>query len=240
MMRDKKISKDQVSELLFDRISCVYDFANRVLSFGIDKYWRNSIIKLIPSEPEQTLVDLATGTADQILSLSKSPHIAKFYGFDLSTNMLLLGQKKILKKGLRKKTLLQVGNAMQVPVASNFCDLVTISFGIRNVVDPLKCLNEMNRILKDDGTAYILEFSKPKSKFIRSLYFFYLRKILPRLGYLLSKNKEAYTYLNETIETFPSGEAFLNLMKSAGFISLRKHPLTFGIATIYVGKKSSL
>jgi demethylmenaquinone methyltransferase/2-methoxy-6-polyprenyl-1,4-benzoquinol methylase len=237
MMREKKISKEQVSELLFDRISSVYDFANRILSFGIDKYWRNSLLGLIPSEPDLTLVDLATGTADQILSLSRSPHISKFYGFDLSTNMLLLGQKKILKRGLRKKTLLQLGNAMQVPVASNFCDLVTISFGIRNVVDPIKCLSEMSRILKSGGSAFVLEFSKPKSKLIRLAYLFYLRKILPKLGYMLSKNKEAYTYLNETIETFPSGEEFLKLMKDSGFITLKKYPLTFGIATIYVGKK---
>jgi demethylmenaquinone methyltransferase/2-methoxy-6-polyprenyl-1,4-benzoquinol methylase len=236
-MRDSEISKENVTEL-FDRISSVYDFVNRVISFGIDKYWRNSLLRHIPILVDQTLVDLATGTGDQILALSKSPFIGKFYGFDLSTNMLLLGQKKLAKKGLKKKTLLQIGNALGVPVASEFCDLTTISFGIRNVTEPLKCLSEMHRILKTNGLCFVLEFSIPKSKIIKTLYLFYLRNILPKIGYWISKNKEAYSYLNETIESFPSGEAFLQMMKSAGFSSCKQIPLSFGIVTLYLGKKT--
>ncbi len=229
-------NREYVTEL-FDRISPVYDLVNRILSFGIDKQWRRSLLRHIPEGLDQTMVDLATGTADQILALSKSPFIGKFYGFDLSTNMLLLGQKKLAKRGLRKKTLLQVGNALGVPVADCFCDLATISFGIRNVSEPVKCLLEMHRILKPGGLGFVLEFSVPTSKLIRPPYLFYLRHILPKIGSWISKHKEAYSYLNETIESFPSGNAFLQMMKTAGFSSCKQIPLSFGIASLYIGKK---
>lgn len=235
-MRDREISKQNVTEL-FDRISPVYDLINRVLSFGIDKQWRKALLKYIPLEQDLTMVDLATGTADQILALSKCPFIGKFYGFDLSTHMLLLGQKKLAKKGLRKKTLLQIGNALGVPVADQFCDLATISFGIRNVTEPLKCLSEMHRILKPNGSCFILEFSLPSLKLIRVPYLFYLRHVLPKIGSWISKHKEAYSYLNETIESFPSGDAFLQMMKGAGFSSCKQVSLTFGIVSLYIGKK---
>jgi demethylmenaquinone methyltransferase/2-methoxy-6-polyprenyl-1,4-benzoquinol methylase len=236
-MKDLENRKKYVTEL-FDRISPVYDLVNRVVSFGIDKRWRRALLPHVPAGTDQTLVDLATGTADQILALSKSPYIGKFYGFDLSTNMLALGQKKLAKRGLKKKTLLQVGNALGIPVASQFCDIATISFGIRNVTDPLKCLSEMHRILKPGGACFVLEFSIPTSKLVKAPYLFYLRKILPRVGSLLSKNKEAYTYLNKTIESFPSGNAFLQMMETAGFTSCKQIPLSFGIASLYLAKKN--
>ncbi len=235
-MKKSEISREHVTAL-FDRISPVYDRVNRIISIGVDRHWRNSLLKHVPLLADQILVDLATGTADQILALSKSPYICKFYGFDLSTNMLLLGQKKLAKRGLKKKTLLQIGNALGVPVADQFCDLVSISFGIRNVTEPLKCLSEIHRILKSGGSCFILEFSLPKSKWIKKPYLFYLRHILPKLGQLLSKNREAYSYLNETIESFPSGEDFLQMMKTAGFAKTKQIPLSFGIASLYLGKK---
>ncbi len=232
-----KVSRENVTEL-FDKISPVYDLVNRIISLGVDKRWRNVLLKHVPILPDQTMVDLATGTADQILALSKSPFIGKFYGFDLSTNMLLLGQKKLAKKGLRKKTLLQVGNALGVPVSDQFCDLATISFGIRNVTEPQKCLSEMFRILKPGGSCFVLEFSMPKSKWIKTPYLFYLRHILPKLGFWISKNKDAYSYLNKTIESFPCGDAFLQMMKTAGFSNVKQIPLSFGIASLYLGKKT--
>lgn len=235
-MNDVENAKKHVTEL-FDRISPVYDLVNQIVSFGVDRRWRKAILAHIPVEPEQTLVDLATGTAAQILALSKSPYVGKFYGFDLSTNMLALGQKKLAKRGLKKKTLLQVGNALSVPVANQFCDIATISFGIRNVTEPLKCLSEMHRILKPGGSCFVLEFSIPTLKLIKLPYLFYLRKILPKIGSLLSKNKEAYTYLNQTIESFPSGDAFLQMMETAGFTSCKQLPLSFGIASLYSAKR---
>ena len=222
---------------LFDNIASVYDGINRILSLGIDMRWRKQLLQHVPKFPDQILCDLATGTADQLITLAKSPFITKCYGFDLSTNMLLLGQKKLAKKGLRKKTLLQVGNALSIPVANGFCDLATISFGIRNVSEPGKCLTEMYRILKPQGTALILEFSLPSSPLIKGPYLLYLRHILPRIGGLLSKQKEAYQYLNRTIESFPSGASFLELMHSANFSECRHIPLSFGIASLYIGKK---
>ena len=236
IMSNQEISREHVTEL-FDRISASYDLVNRALSFGIDRGWRKKLLKYIPQKTGLTLCDLATGTGDQIIALKNSPFIGKFYGFDLSTGMLNFGQKKLLKIGLQKKAILHIGNALAVPIEDNFCDIATISFGIRNVTDPLKCLSEMRRILKPGGLCFVLEFSLPTSKLIKPLYLFYLRRILPKIGGILSKNKAAYSYLNETIESFPSGSAFLHLMETAGFISCKQVPLTFGIASLYIAQK---
>lgn len=232
MITDKKSA--YVTEL-FDQIAPTYDGINRILSMGIDKMWRKAMLKHIPQKPNQVLVDLATGTADQIIAMAKSPFVEKLYGFDLSTQMLLLGQEKLIKKKLDKKSCLQIGNALAIPLPDQFCDIATISFGIRNVQDPLKCLQEMHRILKPGGICCILEFSLPPTKIVRATYLLYLRHILPKIGTILSKNREAYTYLNTTIESFPSGEAFLRLMHTAGFSSCKATPLTLGIASLYLG-----
>lgn len=222
---------------MFNRIAPTYDRLNRILSFGIDKRWRKRVLKHLPPAQNLTLVDLATGTADQILALAQANAITSLTGFDLSEKMLLLGQEKLEKHSLTKKAKLQIGSALDIPLPQSSADLVTISFGIRNVTDPLRCLKEMRRILKKDGIAYILEFSTPTFAPFRALYFFYLRYILPSLGRLLSKDPTAYTYLNQTIEEFPSGELFLRLMHEAGFNQVEMHPMTFGTVTLYIGKK---
>ncbi len=235
-MSGHEISREHVTEL-FDRISPSYDLVNCLVSFGIDRGWRKKFLKYLPKQTELTMCDLATGTGDQIIAASKCPYIGKFYGFDLSTGMLNLGQKKLAKKGLKKKALLQVGNALSLPVADSFCDITTITFGIRNVTSPLKCLSEMHRILRPGGLCFVLEFSLPTSKWIKPSYLFYLRHILPKIGGMISKNKAAYTYLNETIESFPAGKAFLEIMEAAGFNDCKQVPLSFGIASLYIAKK---
>lgn len=233
----EKVPRHNVTAM-FDRIAPTYDRLNRILSFGIDRGWRKKILKHLPASRDMTLVDLATGTADQILALAKSNRISSFMGFDLSLQMLTLGQKKIEKAGLKEQVLLQIGNALDIPLPPDSVDLATIAFGIRNVLDPLRCLREMHRILKKEGTAYILEFSTPTFPPFRLLYLFYLRTILPAIGNLLSKDPSAYTYLNQTIEEFPSGKPFGSLMHQAGFNHVQILPLTFGVATLYIGNKS--
>ena len=229
-------SKENISEL-FDQISSTYDLTNKILSFGMDKLWRRAVTKKVPSKPNQIAIDIATGTADQIIDLFRSPSIKKCYGIDLSKKMLLIGQKKLIRKGLLENVHLRLADAQNLPINDQSCDLATNSFGLRNLPDPLKGLSEMYRVLKPAGVALILEFSLPSSVFVRPFYLTYLRHILPKIGGLLSKNAKAYPYLNKTIESFPFGSTFLQLMKQAGFKRCKQFPLTLGIATLYQGMR---
>lgn len=229
-------SKDK-SPKMFDRIAHRYDFLNRVLSMGIDVSWRKQMAKFLPERANLKLLDLATGTADQILYLLGSGKIESAVGLDLSEGMLSEGRKKILELGLQNKVRLDTGDACDLQVIANSFDVVTISFGIRNVPDVQKALNEMYRSLKPGGKAMILEFSIPESEWIKKPYLFYFRNILPRIGATISGDTVAYKYLNSTVEDFPYGKQFLNLMNTVGFQNLHQESLTFGIASIYTGTK---
>lgn len=222
---------------MFDRIAPTYDRLNKILSCGIDRYWRKALAKRISGRKDALLVDLATGTADQIIALKNNSSIRSFIGYDLSEKMLSLGQKKIDQLGLSKKVKLELGSALNIPLQRESVDLVTMSFGIRNVTSPSKCLSEIHRVLSLDGQVLILEFARPRSSWIRSFYLLYLRRLLPLIGRYVSKDPEAYTYLNETIEEFPSGNEFLALMQAAGFVKTKSVPLTLGIVNLYIGYK---
>jgi len=223
---------------MFDRIAHRYDLLNRLLSFGQDVVWRNKLAKHLKNKPDQQILDLATGTADVLLSIyKKSNLINKGIGIDLAEKMLDIGTQKIARHNLENKLTLEIGDASEIPYSDNSFDVVSIAFGIRNLTDTEKRLREMYRVLGSGGRALILEFSLPENRFFRSLYLFYFRKILPVFGGVISGDSYAYRYLNQTVETFPFGEDFLKLMKSAGFSDVKATPLTFGIATIYQGDK---
>lgn len=223
---------------IFNEIASTYDLLNHTLSFGIDIYWRNLLLKYLPNKESINALDLATGTGDVALTLIKDPKVKKITGLDLSKGMVDIGKEKIKKKGLEKKIFLMLGDAVNIPAADNTFDLTTISFGIRNFSDPQKSLHDIYRVLKDDGRVMIMEFAIPKNPIIRAIYFFYFRHFLPKIGNLVSKHKDAYTYLNQSVEDFPYGESFLAMMSSAGFKNLTARPLTFGIAMLYIGDKS--
>ncbi len=226
---------------IFNEIASTYDFLNHTLSFGIDIYWRNKILKHLPNKDSINALDLATGTGDVPLTLIKDARVKKITGIDLSKGMVDIGIQKVKKKGLDKKIFLMLGDGVQIPAADNTFDLTTISFGIRNFSDPQKSLYDIHRVLKDNGRLMIMEFAIPTNPLIRAVYFFYFRNFLPKIGNLISKHKDAYTYLNQSVEDFPYGEKFLGMMKNAGFTNLSAMPLTFGIAMLYIGdkKKSS-
>ena len=156
---------------------------------------------------------------------------------DLAEKMLEVGRKKIEGRGLSEAISLKVGDATAIPVGNETFDVVTISFGIRNVRHVAKGIEEMYRVLKPGGRVLILEFSLPWSRLVRGAYLCYLRHILPRVGAWVSGAPLAYRYLNETIETFPYGEVFCNLLRAEGFTAVEAHPLTFGVAMIYRGDK---
>jgi len=221
---------------MFDRIAGRYDVLNRSLSFGQDVRWRKRLRRHLPAGQEIRVVDLATGTADQILFLMDGRGtIAKAEGYDLAEEMLEIGRKKVRERGLDERVTLHTGDAMDCPAESGKADVVTISFGIRNVLDVPSGLREMRRLLKPGGKACILEFSIPPNRLIRGGYFFYFRHILPRVGGWVSGDAPAYSYLNKTVETFPCGEEFCQLMRDAGFEQVQAEPMTFGVATLYTG-----
>jgi len=222
---------------MFDRIAHRYDLLNRSLSMGQDVVWRKRVARHLPDRADIKLLDLATGTADQLIYLSCDPRITSGLGMDLAEKMLDIGREKIAKRQLGERYELKTGDAINIPVEDNSFDVVTISFGIRNVLDVEQGLREMHRVVKPGGRALILEFSLPGNVVMRKLYLFYFRHVLPRIGSLVSGDAYAYRYLNQTVETFPYGEAFCELMRKAGFEAVRANPLTFGIASIYQGDK---
>ncbi len=222
---------------MFNRISPQYDMANRILSFGMDLRWRRSLAAHLPSGGNLALLDLATGTGDQIRALFETgASISKAMGIDLSSGMLEIAKAKFSKKPYGNKTTFQEADALALPFQDGSFDVCTFSFGIRNVQNPIQALKEMLRVAAPEGRCLILEFSLPENLF-RKPYLFYLRHLLPRLGGWISKDQEAYRYLNRTIEDFAYGETFLQWMRESGWSRVSAIPLLFGSVTLYRGDK---
>ena len=225
---------------MFDTLSQTYDKTNRWMTFGLDLYWRKKMGSFLPLKDKISLLDCATGTADQILSLVKHcPKIVEAIGIDLSEEMLKVGRKKIQKTSFAEKIHLQTASALALPFPENRFDCVTLSFGIRNVTDVSACLQEIFRVLQPEGKALILETSLPKLKILRFFHVLYIRKVLPLIGGFISNKKQAYQYLNKTAESFPHGKDFCNLLEKSGFIEVSCHPMTFGAVSIYQATKPS-
>ena len=238
MNSTEQVPQKSQSWQMFNTISSRYDFLNHFLSFGLDRSWRRKVAKSLTSQPHQRVLDLATGTADTLLAFLKyNPHVVSAVGIDLADKMLDIGRGKVRQEKFEDKIILQHGDASQIPFGDQSFHATSIVFGIRNVVDPMIVLKEMYRVLKVGGRALILEFSLPANCFVRAVHLFYLRTVVPFIGWLFSGNYHAYRYLNLTIEEFPYGEKFCALMRQAGFQSIKTHPLFFGAATIYQGDK---
>jgi len=221
---------------MFDNISPRYDFLNHFLSFGIDILWRKKAIKLLRKEKPQMILDVATGTGDFAIE-ARSLKPQQIIGVDISAGMIGIGKEKIKKLKLGHLIELQLGDSEKLNFEDNTFDAVTVSFGVRNFEDLGKGLADINRVLKVGGTAVILEFSKPRRFPVKQLYNFYFKYILPLLGKLISKDNSAYTYLPESVQAFPDGEKFIQVFQKAGFKETRWIPLSFGISSIYIGKK---
>jgi len=223
---------------MFNDIAGRYDFLNRLLSLGQDVRWRNALKKFMPDTEGQTILDLATGTADVLITLTKNnPRILRGYGVDPAVKMLEIGRKKIEACHLDKILMLQQGDAQALGFLDNTFDCVTISFGIRNIPDLRLALLEMYRVTKKGGRVLILEFSKPENPLLKAGHWFYLQAVVPAVGFLFSGNFKAYSYLNQTIQSFPYGERFCKILKQMGFINIQPYPLMGGAATIYVAEK---
>ncbi|MBC8112004.1 MAG: bifunctional demethylmenaquinone methyltransferase/2-methoxy-6-polyprenyl-1,4-benzoquinol methylase UbiE [Verrucomicrobia bacterium] len=235
--KDRDSSKAaQVAEM-FDNISPKYDLLNRLLSAGIDVSWRKKAIRLLKPEKPKFILDIATGTADFALeALTLEPE--KIIGVDISEGMLSYGREKIKKRNLTDKIELQSGDSEKLAFADNTFDAVIVAFGVRNFENLEKGLADMLRVTKPAGSCVILEFSKPKNFPFKQLYGFYSRYILPTVGKTISKDATAYQYLPESVAAFPEGSQFLEILNKLGFTQTKCIPLTFGICSIYFGKKN--
>ncbi|TDJ04434.1 MAG: bifunctional demethylmenaquinone methyltransferase/2-methoxy-6-polyprenyl-1,4-benzoquinol methylase UbiE [Deltaproteobacteria bacterium] len=236
-MTSKLATRKKESYKIFDEIARSYDFLNHFLSFGIDIYWRQKFLGALPNLDKINALDLATGTGDVALILVKDKRVEKVTGIDRSKGMVDIGRKKVEDKNLTNKITLELGDGVEIPFADETFDLVTISFGIRNFSDHKRSIQNIHRVLKPRGKVAIMEFSLPKNKLMRALYLFYFRNILPRIGNLLSGHGDAYTYLNKTVEDFPYGQEFSDLLSEAGFKNVSHKAYTFGVATLYQGEK---
>ncbi len=235
-----KVSEKTSKEIwkTFDQISNSYDPLNALLSFGIDTLWRKRLTQFLPKGEDIRLLDLATGTADQVIEIiKKAKQVKSALGIDLSQEMIRIGQKKIIDKPYAHRVSLMEGDAMNISMRDESVECVTISFGIRNVEDVERCLSESLRVLTPRGRLLILEFSIPQNRVLRRLYLPYLRHILPLIGGALSKNRKAYRHLSSTIEKFPYGEHFCSILRKVGFVRVKHYPMTLGITTLYVGEK---
>ncbi|MBN1805844.1 MAG: bifunctional demethylmenaquinone methyltransferase/2-methoxy-6-polyprenyl-1,4-benzoquinol methylase UbiE [Sedimentisphaerales bacterium] len=232
-------SSDAVRNM-FDRIAPYYVLLNHILSFGQDFLWRRKLANIVNKHKELQILDLATGTGDLLISLLKrNNNITNAVGLDISENMLKLCRKEIVKHKLHDRVTLVLADAADTGLFDESFDIVTMAFGIRNTPDTYKTLREIHRLLKKDGMVLILEFTLPSNRIFRKLYLLYLRNFVPVLGRLLSRDKNAYHYLNTSIENFYSIEDFSLLMQKAGFSNVNVTPLTFGIVCIYKAHKVS-
>jgi demethylmenaquinone methyltransferase / 2-methoxy-6-polyprenyl-1,4-benzoquinol methylase len=227
--------KEQVTKM-FDTISGDYDGLNRVISFGIDVKWRKKVVKLVEKVNPKTILDIATGTGDLAIALSKT-NADKIIGFDISPGMLEIGKQKVIKKNLQNTIDMVLGDSEDMPFEDNTFDAITVAFGVRNFETLEKGLTEILRVLKPNGLFVILETSVPAKTPYKQGYKFYTSYILPLIGKLFSKDKSAYSYLSESASVFPYGEALNNILSEIGFISVKDFPQTFGVATIYTSSK---
>lgn len=213
----------------FSDIAGRYDLANRLLSGGIDVFWRKDTVKRVARHQPARILDVATGSGDLMLELQRRMPEASVIGTDFCLPML----RKAREKGLQQ---LLLADGMALPFADGRFDALTIAFGLRNMADYPGAATEFHRVLRPGGRLYVLDFSMPRGVFGR-LYRFYLHGMLPKIAGQVTGKQEAYEYLGESIEAFPSGEAMCELLRGAGFAEATGHPFTFGIVSLYEATK---
>jgi len=221
---------------MFNNIATKYDFLNHFLSAGIDYSWRRKAIRLLAQHQPNTLLDVATGTADLAIEAARLNPL-EIVGIDIAVDMLEIGQKKVAEKKLEKIIRLEPGDSEDIHFDNGSFDAVMVAFGVRNFSNLDKGLSEMFRVLKNGGVVVILEFSKPKYFGVKQIYDFYFRFILPVLGRMISGDKSAYTYLPQSVGNFPAGVDFLKILEKTGFSQTSCRSLSIGVAFLYSGIK---
>ncbi|TWU32812.1 bifunctional demethylmenaquinone methyltransferase/2-methoxy-6-polyprenyl-1,4-benzoquinol methylase UbiE [Novipirellula artificiosorum] len=227
---------------MFRQIAPRYDAMNHLLSLSIDRYWRWRAVRRLRMEPNHPVLDTCTGTGDLAIAIAKkAPPSVHVMGSDFCTAMLEIAcQKRRPGKSSENIEFIEA-DSQALPFPENTFQCVTVAFGLRNVTDTDQGLREMVRVCTAGGQVVVLEFSQPRMIGLRQLYGFYFRIILPRIGQWFARNdKSAYKYLPESVGQFPDGQTLADRMTAAGMVQVRFTPMTFGVATIYEGKKPSV
>ncbi|MFN8206200.1 MAG: bifunctional demethylmenaquinone methyltransferase/2-methoxy-6-polyprenyl-1,4-benzoquinol methylase UbiE [Bacteroidales bacterium] len=217
---------------MFNRIAPRYDLLNHLLSANIDKRWRKICIELLRPHHPARILDVASGTGDLAIAAAVLQP-TEIIATDLSEGMLEIAEQKINASGLEKLIHTKLADGENLPFSDGTFDAVTIGFGIRNFGDVQKGITEFYRVLRPGGVLLILEFSLPSNRLLRAMYLLYFRNILPLAGRLISRDKQAYAYLNRSVEAFPTNDAMIELLKKSGFTNCRVKLLSFGISSIY-------
>lgn len=226
---------------MFGEIAPWYDFLNHLLSLNIDKRWRDKTAKLVPPGPatDGPILDLCTGTGDLALTYDRAANgDVPVIGADFCHEMLVRAVQKATVAGASQRVRFVEADAQALPFPADTFQLVTVSFGLRNITNPDAGLAEIVRVTRAGGRVAILEFSKPRHWVLGRLYRGYFRYALPLIGQLLCRNREsAYRYLPESVLKFPDYEELAARLRSHGLTDVTFYPLTFGVATLYVGVK---
>jgi len=232
---EARSKKEEVADM-FNNISKKYDFLNHFLSLGIDRIWRRKAVNELRIIKPDRILDIATGTGDFAIALLKLKP-KQVIGIDISEGMLAVGREKMIKKGLDKTISLQLADSENLPFEDDYFDALTVGFGVRNFEHLEKGLAEMLRVIRPGGKAVILEFSKPKKFPVKQTFGFYSKYIIPFFGKNISKDKNAYAYLPESVQAFPEGKEFQDILKKVGYTNVTSKLVSGGIATIYIGCK---
>ena len=227
--------KNQI-RIMFNSIYEEYDLINNFITFGLHKNWKKQIVDISKSLNPKRVLDVATGTADIAIALTKIKN-CEIIGMDLSSNMLEIGQKKIKELHLHKNVKLELGDVENLKYDSNFFDVVTIGYGVRNFENLKKSLDEIHRVLKENGTLIILETSVPTNCIIKIAYNIFTKIYVRLIGRVFSKNYKAYSYLQQSASNFPHGKEFIKILKNSNFINPSQDIKLFGASTIYIVKK---
>jgi demethylmenaquinone methyltransferase/2-methoxy-6-polyprenyl-1,4-benzoquinol methylase len=240
---DSRLGKKQQVAEMFDKIAFRYDFLNRFLSGGIDVYWRRRAIRELrvslgpATSTKREILDVATGTADMAILMARHLQPIQVTGIDISTGMLEIGRQKIRKLRLDSRIALQTGDSESLSFPDASFDAVTVAFGVRNFENLEKGLKEMLRVLKPGGRLLVLEFSRPRTPGIRQFCDLYLRLVAPNIGKMISSNREAYQYLNDSVKAFPEGNEFIRILDCCGYTGTGLRRLSLGICSLYRGEK---
>jgi demethylmenaquinone methyltransferase/2-methoxy-6-polyprenyl-1,4-benzoquinol methylase len=226
---------------MFAAIAGKYDFLNHLLSLNIDRSWRRITTKTVPPIPGVPVLDCCTGTADLALAYDRaSQGRSPVVGSDFCHEMLRIGREKIEKAGAVGRVAIIEADTQRLPLPDDHFGVVTVAFGLRNVSDTVRGIDEMIRVARPGGAVAILEFSRPRGALLGRAYLAFFRQVLPRVGQAIAPNQyAAYEYLPSSVLQFPDGQEMVDLLARRGLETVRQYPLTFGIATLYVGVKPS-
>lgn len=227
---------EQVREM-FDNIAPAYDGMNRAMSLGQDRRWRRRAVEAVAAAGPGSIIDIATGTGDFAISLARAIEGAHVTGVDLSQGMIEIGRRKVAEAGLEGRVSMMQGDCLDPPAGIGGADAVTVAFGVRNFADLPAGYRAMHDMLRPGGMLCVIELSTPSSALVKPFYNLYTRCIIPAIGRLVSKDRRAYSYLPESIAAVPRGRRMLELMENAGFTDTSFKTFTFGVCSVYTGRR---